>query len=464
MLPLIVAASLTITVEPVPRQTFRGLGASLFPWTPAKVYNAEVTPAETRAMARRIWRDARFRSVRLWIHPGEEPLAYYVDGFVGTGKLPAAIAAGAASLLLAPERIPPAMGDGRGFVRDDAIPAYAALLADFIRGFKDRTGILIDRCGVLNEPNDRPVKPSDAQWPVLIRTLRAALDARGLRTVGIVAPESANCGPDAYAAVDAIRADPGAWRALAGIATHSYNNAATEEMAGRREGKEYWTTEASDNGPEAPGDAPRAASLASRFLNDANHGVTHWIHFVGFEADDPNDDATRILGYRPREATSPFRLTTYKKYFSYRQLARAFDVGAILRHCTSSLDGEMTFKYGRKPRVNAAAARNPDGTWTIALSNFTAPTFPPLLPDEADLAAKSPEGFARHNAGYPAATFDVAVRIPGMRGTRRFAVRRSGPGVEDAPAPPLVMRDGTLVVPNLGPLELVTLRSLPGRR
>ena len=442
---------LTLTADAAPRQTFRGLGAGLFPWTPAKAYNATVTAAETRDMARRIWREAGFRSVRLWIHPGEEPLDYYIDGFVGTGKLPAILAAGATSLLLAPERIPPAMGDGRGLIRDAEIPRYAAILADFIRGFKDRTGILIDRCGVLNEPNDRPVKLSDAQWPVMIRALRTALDARGLKAVGIVAPESANCGPDAYAAVDAIRADPKAWFALAGIATHSYNNAATEEMARRREGKEYWITEASDTGPEAPGDALRAASLASRFLNDMNHGATDWIHFIGFEAADPNDDATRILSY----ATAPFRLTTYRKFESYRALSRAFPVGAIFRHLTSSLDGEMTYTYGRKPRLNAALAKTPDGGWAISLSNFTSPTFPPVAPGEDD-----GKHFETHNSGYPAQSFDVTVQAPEIRGTVRFRVARlAAEGA--AKTSTLVMRDGTLTIPNVAPLELVTLQSLP---
>ena len=246
--------AVSITVESGARQTFQGLGASLFPWTPSPVYNAQVTTAQTRLMARLLWRDAHFRSVRLWIHPGEESVEFYVDGYVRTGKLPAAIAAGAKDFILAPDHIPPAMGDGKGFLRDEAIPRYAALLAEFIRAFKDKTGILINYCGVLNEPNDRPVKPSDAQWPPLIKALRQALDSRGLKSVNIVAPESANCGADAYAVVDAIRGDPAAWQSLNAVATHSYNNAATEDMARRALGgnKSYWMTEASDNGPESP--------------------------------------------------------------------------------------------------------------------------------------------------------------------------------------------------------------------
>ncbi len=446
------AVPLTITVQAGPRQTFAGLGASVFPWTPAAVYNQEVTPAQTRQMARLLWRDARLRSVRLWIHPGEEPVSYYVDGYVGTHKLPDALAAGATDLLLAPDHIPPAMNDGHGFIRDDAISQYAALLAGFIADFKAQTGILINHCGVLNEPNDRPVKPSNAQWPALVKALRAALDARGLQAVGIVAPESANCGADAYAVVDSLHADPEAWKDLEGIATQSYNNAATEDMAERRHGKDYWTTEAGGitDSDEKAGDKLQAANIASHFLNDVNHGVTHWQFFIGTEYDDPAGNTDRILKYDPKTAAQPFRLTVLQKYYSLRQLTGAFDTGAVFHHSLSSSDGEMTYTYGKKSRVNAAAAKNPDGSWAIGLSNFTALQF-----QDAD----DPHSFPLHNSGYHAQVYAVTVRVAELAGVSvlRFTVRRAGcaaPGV-------LVMRHGVLLVPDVGPLDLVTLRSSP---
>ena len=446
---------LTITVQPGPRQAFAGLGASVFPWTPAKVYNAQVSPAQTREMARLLWHDARLRSVRLWIHPGEEPVSYYVDGYVGTRKLPDALAAGATDLILAPDHIPPAMNDGHGYIRNNAIPQYAALLAGFIADFKAQTGIFINHCGVLNEPNDRPVKPSDAQWPVLIKALRAALNSRGLRSVGIVAPESANCGPDAYAVVNSIHADPEAWRDLEGIATHSYNNAATEDMAERRRGKPYWTTEAggSANADEQAGDRVQAAAASSRFLNDVNHGVTHWQFFIGAEYDDPAGNTDRILKYDPRTPARPFRLTVLQKYYSLKQLSGAFNVGAVFRHSLSSSDGEMTFTYGKKPHVNAAAAKNPDGSWAVGLSNYTAPEFR----DTDD-----PAGFLLYNSGYHAQVYAVTLRVPELAPipSLRFAVHRSGSASSEI----AVMRHGVLIVPNVGPLDLVTLRSRPPGR
>ncbi len=441
--------AVTITVQPGERQVFAGLGASIFPWTPAAIYNAQVTPAETREMARLLWHDARLRSVRLWIHPGEESVDFYVDGYVGTHKLPDAIAAGATDLILAPDHMPPSMNDGHGFVRGDAIPQYAALLADFIAQFKAKTGILINHCGVLNEPNDRPVKPSDAQWPVLIKALRAALDSRGLQAVGIVAPESATCGADAYAVVDSMDADPAAWKDLQGIATHSYNNAATEDMAQKSRGKQYWTTESGGitDADEDAHDSLQAASIASHFLNDVNHGVTHWQFFIGAEQADPRGNTDRILKY-----DLPYHLTILQKYFYLQQITQAFDVGAVFRHSLSSLDGEMTYTYGKKPHLNAAVARNPDGTWAIGLSNFTAPGF-----QNADDA----KNFALHNSGYHAETYAVTVRVPELAPVKflRFAVSRSDSRLGDAPAGYAVMHSGVVTLPGVEPLNLVTLRS-----
>ncbi len=206
-------------------------------------------------------------------------------------------------------------------------------------------------------------------------------------------------------------------------------------------------TEAGDNGPERPGDAARAASLAARFLNDMNHRTTHWVHFLGFEVADPNDDATRIIAYR----RDPFRLVIFQKYYYYRQLAATFDAGAVFRASTSSTEGEMTWTYGQKPRLTAAAARNPDGTWGVGLANFTAPTF---TDDPAEPNSASNGGKAR--------AFLATVRVEELAGAGDLvaAVRRSGPHLTDAPEGEIVLHDGVATV-SIGPLELVTLRTSP---
>ena len=447
----------TIIVEEGARQKFAGLGASVFPWTTAALYKTQVTPAQDKEMARLLWRDAHFRNVRVWFHPndyapkpGERNIAFYVDGYVKTGKFADVIAAGAKDFTLAPNEIPGYMSDGKGYIRREAIADFAALLADFIKDFKKETGVLINVAGIMNEPNDQPIKLYDAQWPVMIREFRKALDGRGLRGVKILAPESANCGADAYAVVDAIRADPLAWKALDGIATHSYNNAATADMMRRAVGKAYWITEAggmSDRDEDA-GDAIQAASITSRLLNDLNHGVTNWQFFIGAEQADPRGNTGRVLKFD----LAPYRLTILQKYWYLKSVSNAIGVGAAMRHCVSNTEGEMTYTYGKKPRLNVAAARNADGTWGIGVSNFTSDYFTNPKTDK----------WHREQGGEAAQTFDVTIKVAELANadSLTFAARRSNSGVNAVSIAPVVMRHGTLTICNVRPLDCIALRSL----
>jgi len=454
---------LTITVEPGARQTFGGFGASGLNF--GREYQT-LTPAQRQTLSGRLWHDLRFKTLRLWFNtdqyaptPGAHDLSQFWGCYVDSGMIADARKNGVTTLLLAPDNLPPYMAEKSAqgsadtgmALKETEVEPYADLLADFLRRLRQETGIVPDVTGVQNEPNDRE-RFTPAQIVRVVKRLRADLDAQGMARVQIIAPEQANADAGLAETARALRADPAAWQALAGLASHSYNNATTPQSAAlvAGTGKSYWMTEASDNGPETPGDALRAASLASRFLNDMNHRVTHWIHFVGFEVPDPHDNATRILAYTPK----PFAMTTFQKYYYYRQLSRTFYVGAVFRHSQSGLDGDMTWTYGKKPHLSAGAARNPDGTWGIGLSNFTSPTFQ-NADDEKD--------FALHNSGYPAQTFAVTVRVPELARVKavRFAVRRSNSGVNDVPAGVAVMRAGVVTIPDVRPLDLVTLRSLP---
>ncbi len=450
--------TISIRVESTPRQTFGGMGASIFPWMPAKLYRKRVPEEQTAAMAGMLWRDAHFTNARLWMipeeyapAPGKREIRKYVDGYFTSGKLFAATAAGAKLLVLAPDRLPAYMGDGHGYIADEQIAPYATLLANFIADFKAATGILINRSGLLNEPNDRPIRLKDEQWPVMIKAYRAALDAAGLGEVGIVAPESANCGEDAYRIVKAINADPAARAALTGFATHSYNNAATPEMAALTAGKEYWITEAGGmtDSDEDVGNTVQAASASARFLNDMNHGATHWQFFIGAEEADPRGNTARILKY----SFEPFRLTVLRKYDYFHALTDAFETGAVFRHAVSSVDHEMTYTYGRKPRLNTAAARNPDGTWGIALCNFTADYF--VDPDAP--------AWYRKQGGVAGRAFGVHISMPelAVAGTIHFEGRRLAGGSAAASIEQFEMKDGELWIPELSSLELLTLRSKP---
>lgn len=453
-------SDVSVTVLPEARQTFQGFGASCLNFDHGY---QRLTLAQRQTLSQTFWHDLRFRVLRLWINtdsyaptPGAHDLSQFRGCYVDSGLIADAKRNGATTLLLAPDHLPAYMAEKRAdgssetgmALKASAGDAYADLIAGFIGQLKQETGIRIDVTGIHNEPNDT-FRFTPAQIVQVTKRLRADLDQGGLTQVQIIAPENSSANDVLEAQVDALKADPAAWSALAGIASHSYNMAATERIAQRIEGtgKSYWMTEASDNGPEVPGDALRAASLAARFLSDMNHRVTHWVHFVGYEAPDPKDNATRILYY------TPTGVTRFQKYYTYRQLSRTFGVGCVFRRSQSTLDGDMIYTYGKKPRLTLAAARNPDGTWSVGLCNFTSTTF-----RDAD----DGKDFALHNSGYGAQAYRVTVHIPELAhaGVIRFAVRRTGSGVDDHVESPLVMRGGDMVVPQISPLDVICLRSL----
>lgn len=456
----------TITVTSGARQTFHGFGASALNF--GHEYQT-LTPAERTTLSRTLWHDLGFRTLRLWANMdkyapvrGTHDLTQFRGCYVDSHLIADARAQGVTTLLLAPDALPPYMAEKRPdgsaqtgmALKDSEVENYADLLADFIARLRTETGTTINVTGIQNEPNDLE-RFTPAQIVRVVKRLRSDLDKRGLPGVQIIATENASADDSLYAQFDALKADPTAWAALSGIASHSYNMAATDKAAGYIAGtrKRYWMTEASDNGAEAPGDGLRAASLASRFLSDMNHGVTDWIHFVGFEVPDVNDNATRILAYTPK----PFSITRFQKFYYYKQLSGDFPVGSVFRKSESSLDGAMTYTYGKKPHVTVAAAKTPDGAWAIGLSNYTSPTF-----TDAD----NDKEFAVHNGGYAAQTYAVTVTVPELARTPalRFQMRRSTATAGDAPAGSVVMRYGTVTVPVLAPLELVTLRSTPHAR
>lgn len=457
------AASLvTITIAPGAQQRFDGFGASLGNWNGDY---QKLSPANRALLSRSLWRGLKFNTLRLWFNTnkyaperGKQDLAEFRKCYVDSGIITDARKNGVTTLLLAPDGLPPYMtekrDDGTGSaqsgkaLKESETENYAVLVADFIDQLRQKTGVTLNVTGIQNEPNNEE-RFTPSQIVRVTKRLRRELNARGMQSVRIIAPEAGNVDVIFYETVDALKADRTAWDSIVGVASHSYNNAATKEIADRvaGTGKEYWQTEASDNGREEAGDTLRAVSLTSRFLNDMNHRVTRWIHFIGFETADPGDNATRIFAYTPL----PFRLTVFRKQAYYQQLSQTFDVGSVFRHSTSDREGEMTYTYGKKPRITVAAARNPDGSWGIGISNFTSPTFQD---------AEDPNNFERHNSGYAAQTFRVTIRLPEMtaRKTLIFTVHRSSAALHSS-AETVVMQNGTVTIPNVQPLDLVTLRS-----
>ena len=467
--PSLNAVPVTITVQPGAQQTFRGLGVSLIPYTDGF---AALSPARRQEMARMIWKDHHIKILRLWLDvphyspkAGIEDDSAFVDGFVKDDAIALAKANGVTTLLLAPDHYPAYMaepkprGDGQTYIRDEQIPVWMEMLAGFIQRMRDKHSVQINATGIVNEPG-QDKKYSVTQIAVAVGDLREALDRRGLSAVQIVAPESANTavGADELSGyIEALEADPAAFRALGGIATHNYNNGNTDAVEAYvvKAGKPYWITEAGGDGAlDKPNDAVSAASAATRFLSDMNHHVTHWVWFLGGEAvsepiDNPNTSAggSRMVQYKTGRDAHWYRVMQVS--YPLEQLGQTFDPGAVFRKSHSSLDADMGWFYGHKPHLTAAAARNPDGSWGIGLSNYTANVFPDF------------DQFHKDNAGYAAQTFTVTVRIPELAPVKslRFAARRSNKGIPDMPYGTFVMHSGVLILPAVGPLDIVTLRS-----
>jgi len=449
--------SVTVTVHAAPQQTFAGFGTSQ---TNFDGRFQQLSPTIKAATSKAIWTDLNFKSMRLWFspvtymaNPSQPTIADFKQRYIDSGLIPLAKQQGCTTLLLAPGDVPASYAsigggiDYRTFT-DAGVLAYAKLLASFILQLKTETGVQITATGILNEPNDRPIRFTTQQWPVVVKTLRAELDSRGLQSVAIVAPEAASCDDVAYGMVDAIKSDPVAWAGLNGIATHTYNMGATDTMKQKiaGSGKNYWQTESSTPGPENLGNFLNAATSAGCFISDLNHGVTHWIWFIGFEQNDPPDNGTRLLKY---DATKPDQAADkFYKYFYIQQLSRAFPPGAVSLACVSSSESTMTWTYGLKPSLIASATKNPDGTTSIALLNYTSDLF----------GSKSLSSWDRSQGGQLAKTITVTLKIDALANvaTTTFNVRRSTDTKPNYDAGTITAKKGVVSL-TLNPLELVTL-------
>lgn len=457
----------TITVQSGARQTFGGMGTSQNNYQ--SPYN-KLTPERRALLARLLFGDLRLKILRLWwdvptFAPSSGPRnpAPFAEAYVTSGIIADARAQGVTTLLLAPDHVPselredPAKPDSP--IKASATQTYAGLIAEFIQLLRDKYKVQINVTGIANEPPwFTPQTMVDT-----VRALRAELDKRGLQRVGIVATEQPNNDDVTDKFLAALKADAGAWASLTGIATHSYSMAARETEAGfvaganGRNSREFWITESGGGvglpTSEPPSDARQAASMSSRFLNDMNHRVTHWVWFLGAEEitkwPEDYDNVQRLIEYQPlREGDWYLPLL---KYYYFKRLSQTFDAGAVFRSSQSSLEGDMAWTYGRKPRLTAAAARNPDGTWAIALSNYTSDAF----------AFPNMTQFDRDNTGQAARTFAVTLRVPELAnaGSVAFRVHRNSAALHDVEESVVTMRNGVVTIPDVSPLQLVTLRA-----
>ena len=423
--------SVTLTVARAPAQTLAGFGCSL-----VDLNNTQIPLPVQEEMFSRVFRDLRMNVLRLWVQSGPtrtlaQMKSEFYRSYVDSGIIAAAKKQGVNTLLLAPARgeDPPS----------EPLSEYAGKLAEFIHDVLAERGIRIDVTGIANEPAG--FQP--AQLVETVRQLRQQLDARQLPDVGIIAPEAASADDWALRCIAGLQADPAAWAALRGIATHSYNMAATPAfpkiIAGT--GKQYWMTEAADNGNERAADANLAASTAARFLNDLNCGVTHWIYFIGFH-DSPDvtsdaDNATKLMVY-DRKRKSIFRPL---KYDYFCQLRSALPNGSRIFPLKAQPGGDLVFTYGQKPFLNAVAAQRPNGRWTLAMVNLTG-----VRPDTAI------------STWHPATSLQVKWEVAGLAGepTVTLGIHRSAAAQRFPSDSHAIMHGGTLTL-DLRPGELITL-------
>jgi hypothetical protein len=116
----------------------------------------------------------------------------------------------------------------------------------------------------------------------------------------------------------------------------------------------------------------------------------------------------------------------------------------------------MHWTYGQKPRLTAAAARNPDGSWAVGLVNYTAKDF-------KGVQGWSDEGWNEKQGGHtPARTLNVTIEVAELKGVEslNFTVHRTNALTTNAAGQILAMKNGRLTLP-VGSLELITLRSAP---
>jgi hypothetical protein len=353
------AGTAELTVQRPPQQTFEGFGFSFEPNNPY----ATLSEAQKAEVDQLLFTDLNTRIVRLWYAIGDPKLLR--DDYLARGIIPRALANGVTEVLVA---------QGAGYLGDPDV--HARQIADDIAVMRDEYGIGITATGVLNEPSGegRSFIPPSHYVPLAI-AMRRELEARGLSDVTILGPEWPNADRGARQWLDAVESDPVALASFDALSTHSYNMAATPEFSKRAQshGKQYWMTEAGApiQDGSAEFDYAFGASVSSRFLNDLNNGVTHWVWFIGLSH--TNRDVWQKLVMCEGLCDGTQRIYKNYAYHHVQQITSSFLPGTSMRHVTSDLPGweHMTWTYGPKPPLHAAAGVRSDGRWALAVVNDT---------------------------------------------------------------------------------------------
>jgi hypothetical protein len=367
--------------------------------------------------------------------------------------------------------------------------AYAAAYAEqilklktYYKDYGDGDGpIDVMATGIANEP-DVHERFIAAEIPEYVKAFRTELDRRGLNHIKIIAPETSGSASSAWDMIAAINNDAQAYAALGAYSTHSYNlsiNFVIEDMVKNgvlNDGKEYWMTEGSDFQIELWEDPEQAAGMTSRWLGDLNHLCNVWVFYMMVAGRDTywaNASGELMNGfhmilYRIEEQDVGILLKGY--YF--KDVSHTIEPGAIVRKsrtditkyndpkcndddddndpaiCYGRLDEDMAFWYGRKAPLYLASAVNPDGSWGMAVTNYSGNVEPDA-----------------YGSLVPATSFRLTVVNEELAGIDSIAFRAhrcnaTYPYIHEEDT--VYMVNGTMIIDSLGSFDLMTFRSGPG--
>lgn len=257
--------------------------------------------------------------------------------------------------------------------------------AEIVKALKD-SNIDLYASTYLNKPNTNEsgtFRQREDSVALGVKLYRHKLDSLGYSDVLLTAPTTVewhprnpnnNSGGDEYDYEDgdterylnAILNDEEAVTSLYAFDKQSYGEGMTSlyEQKANENGKEKWvmlsiteTVGANDLDPSIP------HIVSATLLSDINHGVSIWNTWLSYRL--LNND----LSYKPL-------------YYFLKNISRNFEYGAETRRCTldpPSPSVDMKWNYynhenpqaSLQPAMNAAACKNPDGSWSIGLTNTT---------------------------------------------------------------------------------------------
>jgi len=310
----------------------------------------------------------------------------------------------------------------------------------------------------------RPLEGKQRGLPEGLKMLRAELDKQGLQAIPIVAPETCEWSPyrekggghdykdknpdkptngfvdgDNMRYMRSIADDPEALKALGIFSTQTYGQGVTleEQAIAARHRKPYWVTMCWLNAKDR--DPCFGPATAGAILSDLNHGVSVWFYWMqGY-----------FWNLWKKNMKSAEDIELFPNYFFATAITESFQIGAVFRR--SSLNPpqptpDMHFNFERPHTIMSATARNPDGTWSVAILNLSG-AFIQMGACKFDEAAGK--------------TLTVAVNIEELKGAKPLVFKtRSvrGAAKEITPGQDVQMKQGACAV-NVAPLEMIVMKS-----